>query len=88
MRLAVARLEHRHQRLVGVQHGVPQEVLLERIDQRLQLHAAGAEESDQNSASPPALTTRLLPLRPAIVRVGFSPKRRGPYCYIIRVSAR
>jgi hypothetical protein len=47
VRLLVARLEHRHRGLVGVQHPAAQHHRLERVDQRLQLHAALAHPSGQ-----------------------------------------
>jgi len=40
MRLAVARLEHGHRRLVGVQHAVHEHLVSERLYQGQQLHAA------------------------------------------------
>ena len=39
MRLATARLEHGHWRLVGMQDRLCQQFLTQCIDQRLQLHA-------------------------------------------------
>lgn len=39
MGLAGARVEHRHRRLVGVQHREGEEFCLQGIDQRLKLHA-------------------------------------------------
>ncbi len=43
VRLALAGFEHRHRRLVGVQDGVGQHPFAQRVDERLQLHAAGAD---------------------------------------------
>ena len=40
VRLLLVRREHRHRRLVGVQHAVAQDLLLERVDQQMQMHAA------------------------------------------------
>jgi hypothetical protein len=42
VRLAVARLEHGHRRLVGMQHRLAQQFGRQGVDQRLQLHAAFA----------------------------------------------
>ena len=40
VRPAVAGLKHRHRRLVGVQHGMTQQLDGQSVDQRLQLNAA------------------------------------------------
>jgi hypothetical protein len=48
--LAVARLEHRHRRFVGMHNLVAEHRLLERIDQRLQLHPTGAYPRTQRGA--------------------------------------
>lgn len=50
MRLAVAGLQHRHRGFVGVQHGPIEHLRFERIDQRLQLHATGANPVRQRRA--------------------------------------
>ena len=50
VRSALARLEHLHRRFVGVQHALAQYLGLERIDQRLQPHAAGAHPLRQGGA--------------------------------------
>ena len=47
MRLAIARLEHCHWRFVGMQDGLPQQLLTQCIDQRLQLHTAHADPLSQ-----------------------------------------
>ncbi len=43
VRLAMSRLEHRHRRLIRMQHRLPEQRLAQGIDQRLQLHAAAAD---------------------------------------------
>jgi hypothetical protein len=50
VRLAKARLEHRHRRLVGVQHVVAAQLGAERLGERLQLHAALADPLRQRRA--------------------------------------
>ena len=50
VRLALARLEHRHRRLVGVQHRTLEQHRPQRIDQRLQVHAASTDPLRQRRA--------------------------------------
>ena len=50
MRRSFAGLEHLHRRLVGVQYAVAEALGFERIDQRLQPHAAGADPVRQCGA--------------------------------------
>ena len=50
VRLLVAWLEHRHRRLVGVQHGMLEHLGGQRVDQGLQLHAAFAHPLRQGRA--------------------------------------
>jgi hypothetical protein len=72
MRLAVARLEHRHRRLVGVQHRSAEQCGLQRVDQRLQLDAAGAHPLRQRGARqahPRPLEDRLLPVQRQMVGI-------------------
>ncbi|VWD65465.1 hypothetical protein BCO71033_07389 [Burkholderia contaminans] len=50
LRLAFAGAEHRHRCLIGMQHSVLQNLLLERIHQRLQLHTARANPLGERRA--------------------------------------
>jgi hypothetical protein len=50
VRLAVTRFQHRHRRLVSVQHRSAQQFGLQRVYQRLQLHAAGSYPLRQRRA--------------------------------------
>ena len=47
MGFLVARLEHRHGRFVSVQHGAAENLVLQRIDQRLQINPAHAHPLSQ-----------------------------------------
>ena len=72
MRLAVARLEHRHRGLVGVQHRSAEQCGLQRLDQRLQLDAAGTDPLRQRGARqahPGAFEDRLLPVQRQMVGI-------------------
>jgi hypothetical protein len=69
--LAVARLEHRHRRLVGVQHAVFEQLCAQGIHQRLQLHAALAHPLRQRRAGDRqagALEDALLAVQRQVVR--------------------
>ncbi len=50
MRLALARCQHRHRRLVGMQHRAAQQLRLQGVHQRLQPHAAHAHPGRQRRA--------------------------------------
>ena len=50
MRFLVARPEHGHRRFIGVQHRVAENLVLQRIDQRLQLNPAHAHPLGQGRA--------------------------------------
>jgi len=70
VRLAVARLEHGHRRLVGVQHVVLQECCRQRVDQRLQLRATFAHPLRQGRArdgQAGALEDAFLPVQRQVV---------------------